>query len=248
MKFVKTDLLTLLISLFILSGCKKPDAVGLAIDPAEVINGTLLDTVSIVTNTLRDDSVITSNLTNSAGVAISPLAYYKDLYLGITEANVAMSISTPLLTAFTKPTGTVTVDSAVLVLRYAPNSFYGDTTSTKYQLNVYQLTEQPLALNYYNTKSWTYNPTLLGTSNFNARPGVNVNVLQIITGAKDTLRKLPPQIRIPINTTFARNNILLTDSLRLIGSEAFKRYFKGLYLTFDKTRTTGSGGNFYLRT
>ncbi|RYY21916.1 MAG: DUF4270 family protein, partial [Sphingobacteriaceae bacterium] len=40
----------------------------------------------------------------------------------------------------------------------------------------------------------------------------------------------------------------LTDSLRLIGSEAFKRYFKGLYLTFDKTRTTGSGGNFYLRT
>ncbi|RYY22454.1 MAG: DUF4270 family protein, partial [Sphingobacteriaceae bacterium] len=196
----------------------------------------------------RDDSVITSNLTTSAGVLISPLAYYKDLDLGTTEANVAMSISTPLSTAFTKPTGTVTVDSAVLVLRYAPNSFYGDTTSTKYQLNVYQLAEQPLAMNYYNTKSWAYNPTLLGTRSFNARPGVNVNVLQIITGAKDTLKKLPPQIRVPMNTAFVRSNILLTDSLKLIGSEAFKRYFKGLYLTLDKTQTTGTGGNFYLRT
>ncbi|RYY26756.1 MAG: DUF4270 family protein [Sphingobacteriaceae bacterium] len=248
MKFVKTDLLTLLISLFILSGCKKPDAVGLAIDPSEVINGTLLDTVSIATNTLRDDSVITSNLTNSAGIPISPLAYCRDPELGITEANVAMSISTPNQLAFTRPTGTVTVDSAVLVLRYAPNGFYGDTASTKYQLNVYQLTEQPLALNYYNTKSWTYNPTQLGTRNFNARPKDSVSILQIVTGAADVRRRVAPQIRIPVNTAFVRNNILLTDSLKLIGTEAFKRYFKGLYLTFDKAQTTGAGGNFYLRT
>ncbi|WP_419802381.1 DUF4270 domain-containing protein [Mucilaginibacter sp.] len=249
MKFVKTDLLTLLISLFILSSCKKPDAVSLAIDPTQVINGTLLDTVSIVTNTLRDDSVATTNLANSAGVYIAPLAYYKDPVLGITEANVAMSIGTPNSSAFTKPTGTVTVDSAVLVLRYTPHGFYGDTTSTKYKLNVYQLAEQPLNQTYYNTKVWAYNPTIIGTGSFNARPSDMVKVLQIVTGAKDTIKKLPPQIRIPVNTSFVKSNILLTDSLKLIGTEAFKRYFKGLYLTFDKAQTTGgTGGNFYLQT
>ncbi len=249
MKFVKTGLLTLLISLFILSSCKKPDAVGLAIDPTQVINGTLLDTVSIVTNTLRDDSVVTTNLANSSGVFISPLAYYKDPIFGITEANVAMSIGTPSATAFTKPTGTVSVDSAVLVLRYTPHSFYGDTTSTKYQLNVYQLAEQPLNQNYYNTKVWAYNPTLIGTRSFNARPSDSVKVLQIVTGRKDTIKKLQPQIRIPMSTAFVKSAILTTDSLKLIGSEAFKRYFKGLYLTFDKAQTTGGpGGNFYLMT
>ena len=248
MKFVKTDLLTLLISLFILSSCKKPDAVGLAIDPSQVINGTLLDTVSISTNTLRDDSVITTNLTNSSGIYIAPLAYYKDPVFGITEANVAMSIGTPSSVAFTKPTGTVTVDSAMMVLRYTLHGFYGDTTSTKYRLNVYQLAEQPLSQTYYNTKVWAYNSTIIGTGSFNARPSDSVKVLQIVTGAKDTIKKLPPQIRIPMNTAFVRNNILLTDSLKLIGTEAFKRYFKGLYLTFDKTQTTGTGGNFYLQT
>ncbi len=249
MKFVKTDLLTLLISLFILSSCKKPDAVGLAIDPTEVINGTLLDTVSIVANTLRDDSVATTNLTNSSGVFIAPLAYYKDPVFGVTEANVAMSIGTPLSVAFTKPTGTVTVDSAVLVLRYAQHGFYGDTSSTRYKLNVYQLAEQPLNQTYYNTKVWSYNPTIIGTGTFNARPSDSVKVLQIITGGRDTIKKLQPQIRIPMNTAFVRSNVLLTDSLKLIGTEAFKRYFKGLYLTFDKAQTTGGyGGNFYLRT
>jgi len=249
MKFVKTDLLTLLISLFILSACKKPDAVGLAINSSEVINGTLLDTATINTTTVRDDSVITSNLLNSSSVAISPLAYYKDPVFGITEANVAMSIATPLLTAFTRPTGTVSVDSAVLVLRYAIHGFYGDTSATKYKLNVYQLAEQPLGLNYYNTKVWSYNNTLIGTRTFNARPSDSVRVLQIVTGARDTIKKLPPQIRIPMNAAFVRSNILTTDSLRLINAEAFKRYFKGLYLSFDKAQTAGGpGGNFYLMT
>ncbi|WP_299286439.1 DUF4270 domain-containing protein [uncultured Mucilaginibacter sp.] len=251
MKFSKLGLLTLLISLFILSSCKKPDTVGLAVDPSEVINGTLLDTVSINTTTLRDDSIVTTNLTGSqagASVSVFPLAYYKDPIFGVTEANAALSLGTPASTAFTRPTGTVTVDSAVLVLRYGRN-FYGDTTATNYKLNVYQLNEQPLNQAYYNTKAWAYNPTLIGTGSFHARPNDSVKVLQIVTGAKDTIKKLQPQIRIPVNTAFVKNNILLTDSSKLIGTEAFKRYFKGLYLTFDKAQTTGGpGGNFYLLT
>jgi hypothetical protein len=248
MKFFKLDLLTLLISLFILSSCKKPDAVGLTIDPSEVINGTLLDTVSINATTLRDDSILTANLQNDSAQAVAPLAYLKDPIFGVTEANVAMSLGTPSSIAFTKPTGTVTVDSAVLVLRYA-KGFYGDSSATNYKINVYQLNEQPLDQAYYNTKSWSFNSALLGTRSFSARPNIPVSVLQIVTGAKDTLKRLPSQIRVPINTAFVRSNILLTDSSKLIGTEAFKRYFKGLYLTLDKAQTTGGpGGNFYLLT
>ena len=250
MKFVKTDLLTLLISLFILSGCKKPDAVGLAIDPSEVINGTLLDTVSINTTTLRDDSVATNNLSasqNGGTVSVAPLAYFKDPVFGITEANVAMSISTPGNIAFTRPTGMVTVDSAVLVLPYS-RGFYGDSTATNYKLNVYQLNEQPLNQTYYNTKAWAYNPALIGTRTFKARPTDSITIQRIVTGTKDTVIRVASQIRIPVNTAFVRTNILSADSLKLIGSEAFKRYFKGLYLTFDKAQTTGFGGNFYLLT
>lgn len=251
MRFLKLDLLTLLISLFVLGSCKKPDSVGLAVDPSEVINGTLLDTVSINTTTLRDDSIVTSNLTASQGgtsVYILPVAYFKDPVFGVTEANAAFSLGTPAGVAFTKPTGTVTVDSAVLVLRYGKN-FYGDTSATNYKLNVYQLNEQPTDQVYYNTKAWSYNPSLIGTGSFHARPNDSVKVLQIVTGAKDTIKKLPPQIRIPVNTAFVKNNILLADSSKLIGTEAFKRYFKGLYLTLDKAQTTGGpGGNFYFLT
>jgi hypothetical protein len=251
MKFSKIDLLTLLISLFILSSCKKPDTIGLAVDPSEAINGTLIDTVSIKASTLKDDSVSTTNLTAStlgSSFYVAPLAYFKDPVFGVTEANVAMSIGTPGSVAFTRPTGTVTVDSAVLVLRYA-RGFYGDTTSTNYKLNVYQLAEQPLGQNYYNTKAWAYNSSIIGTRSFHARPNDSVRVLQIVTGAKDTVKKLPAQIRIPMNTAFIKSNILSADSLKLIGTEAFKRYFKGLYLSFDKAQTTGGpGGNFYLLT
>lgn len=246
MKFVKTDLLTLLISLFILSACKKPDAVGLAIDPSQVINGTLLDTSSIYTSTLKDDSVITNNITNSSGQAISTLTYYKDPVFGITEANMAFSLGTPSGGAFAKPTGTVTIDSAIVVLRYG-RGFYGDTSSTNYKINIYQLAEQPLNQYYYNTRAWSFNPSIIGTRTFHARPNDTVKVLQIVIGAKDTIKKLLPQIRIPVNTSFVKSAIFNADSLKLIGTEAFKRYFKGLYFTFDKTGTTGGpGGNFFI--
>ncbi len=246
MKFVKTDLLTLLISLFILSSCKKPDAVGLAIDPAQVINGTLIDTVSINTTTLKDDSVVTTNLTNSSSQAISILAYYKDPVFGTTEANMALSLGTPGGAAFTKPVGTVTIDSAIVVLRYA-HGFYGDTSSTNYKINVYQLAEQPLNQLYYNNKVWSFNPAVIGTRTFHALPNDSLHVITIVTGAKDTLLKIPPQIRVPLSTSFVSSAIFNADSLKLIGTEAFKRYFKGLYFSMDKAGTTGGpGGNFYI--
>ena len=72
MKFFRLDLLTLLISLFILSSCKNQDTIGLGVDATNQINGVLVDTSTIVINTVKDDSLIASGITKA------PLAYFHD--------------------------------------------------------------------------------------------------------------------------------------------------------------------------
>ena len=67
MKFFRLDLLTLLISLFILNGCKNRDTVGLGINSSGAPNGTLVDTSTIITNTVLEDSVATSGLAKKIG-------------------------------------------------------------------------------------------------------------------------------------------------------------------------------------
>src|SRR5690349_10069063 len=112
MKFFRLDLLTLLISLFILSSCVKQDSIGLGVNVSNQLNGSLIDTSTIIINTIPEDSVITSSASKIA------MGYFRDPVFGTTEANLAMDLNTPSSTPFTPPTGTVTIDSAVLVLNY----------------------------------------------------------------------------------------------------------------------------------
>jgi hypothetical protein len=240
MKFFKIDLLTLLISLFILGSCKNDNTLGLDVDPSQQLNGTLVDTATILTNTVTEDSVITTSLVKT------PLAYFKDPVLGITEANVATGLNLPGGTAYTKPTGTVTIDSAVLVLPYS-DGFYGDSLSSSYKVNVYQLTEKPVSIAYYNNKQWGYNNgTVLGTRTFNARPRTKVAITAIVTGKPDTLRKVSPQIRIKISTAFINNNLFNASEAALASNSNFQNIVKGLYITLDKSAVTGVGGNLML--
>ena len=120
MKFYKLGLLTLLISLFILDSCKTQDGIGLDVDPANQINGTLLTNNGVVATTAYEDSIVTNNLN-----ARSPLAYFEDPEFGLTQASAAAVVSLPGSVAYTLPTGVITLDSAVLVLPYATNGFYG---------------------------------------------------------------------------------------------------------------------------
>ncbi|OCX51217.1 hypothetical protein BEL04_21175 [Mucilaginibacter sp. PPCGB 2223] len=242
MKFFRLDLLTLLISLFILGSCKNPDAIGLGIDPTQASQATLIDTATITATTLLDDSV----LTNSVGNA--PLAYFKDPIFGTTEANIAASLNLPGSSSFTLPAGTITIDSSRLVLNYA-DGFYGDSLTTKYKVNVYQLTE-PLvsSKSYYNNKVWAHSNTLLGTQSFFVRQKDSIKITDIVTGAKDTLKKVAPQIRIPILNSFVFNNFFGATTSQLNNNSVFLNAVKGLYITLDKAGTTGGpGGNIYFK-
>ncbi|HEY0243961.1 MAG TPA: DUF4270 domain-containing protein [Mucilaginibacter sp.] len=237
MKFFKLDLLTLLISLFILTGCKNQDSIGLGVNTATQLNGSLIDTATIIVNTIPEDSVQTNALPKT------PLSYFKDPIFGTTEANLAVDLNLPgQASSYTLPTGTVSVDSAVLVLRYT-DGFYGDSLASRYKVNVYQLGERIFTNSvYYNTKQWKYNNTLLGTRSFLARPNDSIRVNAIVPGAPDSLQKSPPQLRIPIDKSFINSILFNASSTQLSSNLVFKNTVNGLYITMDKAGTTGAGG------
>src|ERR1035437_9572416 len=164
MKFFRLDLLTLLISLFILNSCKNQDTFGLGANSTAHTGTGLVDTSSIVINTVPDDSVAT------VGLAKNPLGYFNDPIFGVDTSSLATDINLPGTAAYTPPLGITTIDSARLVLHYA-NGFYGDSIASSYTVNVYTLSEQYITgTTYYNTKQWKYDKNnLIGSSSFNVK-------------------------------------------------------------------------------
>lgn len=239
MKFSKLGLLTLLISLFILNSCKNQDSIGLGVDAGSQLNGTLIVDTNINVTTVPEDTVATS------GLSRTPLSYFKDPELGITESNIAAAITLPDYAAsYALPTGTITIDSSVLVLPYA-DGFYGDSLTSKFKLDVHQLSEQVKSNTfYYSNKQWAYDAALLGTKTFTARSHDTIKIYSILKGRTDTLVKAAPQVRIPITQAFV-NQYLFGDGAASYraSSSAFQNAVKGLYLTLDKNQTTGPGGN-----
>lgn len=237
MKLYKLDLLTLLISLFILSGCENTDTIGLDVDPATDVNGNFTDTVTVRSTTVREDSIVTNNLTQF------PLGYFNDPLLGKTEANLAMTLT--LVTSNTTFGTTPTLDSAVLVLHYG-DEFYGDSTS-KFQLDVHQLTN-PLskAKTYYNNQGYDFNSAVIGSKLVTIRRRDSVKVTEIVTSKPDVQKTKAPQIRIPINSAFINANFLNAAASNFATNAAFIKHIKGLYLTVNKAQSTGPGGVAFL--
>ncbi|MBD1393756.1 DUF4270 family protein [Mucilaginibacter glaciei] len=242
MKFSKLGLLTLLISLFILSSCKNQDSIGLGVDAGSQLNGTLMVDSNILVTTLPEDTIATGALSSTLSRTV--LSYFKDPELGITEGNIAAGITLPSGIAYTLPTGTITIDSSILVLPYT-NGFYGDSLTSKFKLDVHRLNE-PITNGtaYYNNKAWAYDAAVIGTKTFTARTHDTIKILNILKGRSDTLIKVAPQLRIPISQAFV-NTYLLGDEAAAfrLSTTAFQNAVKGLYLTFDKNATTGPGGN-----
>jgi hypothetical protein len=236
MKFYRLDLLTLLISLFILNSCKNQDTIGLGVINSNQVNGSLIDTSTIVVNTVPEDSVQTNGLSNSA------LSYFKDPVFGTTESNLAIDLNLPQFGAYTIPQGTITVDSALLVIKYARGSFYGDSIASRYKANVYQLNERVFNKLYYNTKTWDVDrSTLLGSKSFVARTADSIRITTPIANAPDTLIKVSPQLRIPLTTAFINKILYNAPAEQLKSNLVFRNNVKGLYVTLDQNQT-GLGG------
>ncbi|MES2267863.1 MAG: DUF4270 family protein [Bacteroidota bacterium] len=239
MKFYKLGLLTLLISLFILSACKTQDGIGL--DPTNEIKGTLLTNNDVVATTAYEDSIITNNINTR-----SPLAYFEDPDFGLTEVNAAAVVSLPASAAYTPPTGVITVDSAVLILPYATNGFYGDSTGSVFKIDVRQLSERILPTkSYYNTKHFSTNSTILGTQTFKPRYNDSIRITSMAVGRPDTLMKVRPQVRVKLDPEAMYFAFFGAPASSLANNAVFQNTFKGLSLTLGKT--AGAGGNVFFR-
>jgi len=241
MKFFRLDLLTLLISLFIFNSCKNQDTIGLKPGGPGALSGSLVDTATIFTNTTLDDSVATNSMTKT------PIGLFNDPIFGQTESDLITDLNLPLEVAYTLPAGSIVIDSARLLLNYA-DGFYGDSTAN-YTVNVYQLTQrQNSGVTYYDTKKWGYNSgVLLGSKSFQPRPKDSIKVTSIIPGAPDTAIKIGPQLRIPIDPTFIYQNLFKASSTTLASNLIFKNIVKGLFITMDKSQTTGIGGTIMMQ-
>ncbi|MCZ4223775.1 DUF4270 domain-containing protein [Pedobacter rhodius] len=234
MKFIKQDLLTLLIGLFLFASCKNPTGVGLDVDSNTAIQGTLVSDQLVSSQTIREADVTTSNL------ARYPLGYMNDPIFGKTESSVAMTVfPSELSLDFT----TATLDSAVLVLNLG-TQFYGDTTTSKYSIDIYQLTNT--ITKYKSSDVQAHNSTLLGNFNSKIYPNTPIKITDVVSGGKDTSRTVKAQIRIPLNKAFIQSTILSLPTTGTTTNAKFSDYFKGLYAEINKTSSTGTGGIAFL--
>ena len=233
MKLFKLDLLTLLISLFILSACQNPDSIGLEVNPSDAINGKLIDTVTIKSFTVTDETIKTSSLTEF------PIGNLDDPIFGATTSSIAASLFLPGtdLTFGTSPV----LDSAVLVLKYS-DEYFGDPNSVhKFQVHslVNQLTS---ASDFSNTAVHAFNPTVIGSKLTKINIKDSVLVTEIVKGKPDISKKQAPQLRIPINSSYIVSNFFNSGAANFKDNTAFNNFIKGLYLTVNKSETSGSGG------
>ena len=235
MKFIKQDLLTLLIGLFLFASCKNTSNIGLDVDPNTAIQGTLVNDQQVTSQTLKEPDFNTSILTQH------PIGYMVDPIFGKTESSVGMTVTPPSLSYDFKTSPVL--DSAVLVLNLAPQ-FYGDTATSRYSIDVYQLTAPILKLKA--SDAIPHNGTLLGNFNSKIFPNTKIKITDIVVGGKDTARTVPAQIRIPLNKAFIQNTILTLPTTGTSTSDKFVQYFKGLYAEINKTSSTGTGGVAFL--
>jgi hypothetical protein len=235
MKFTKQDLLTLLIGLFLFASCKNPDGVGLDVDPNAAITGTLV--VSQVKSQLVEEDPA-----NTYGLNRYPLGYMVDPTFGKTEAALALTVY-PVSASYDFGTAPV-LDSAVLVLKLDTTStltkFYGDTTNSKYSIDVYQLANK--VTTYKSSDVQAANNTLLGNFTGKLVPNTKRKIFDIVPGKADTLKTVPAQIRIPLNKAFIQNAILNLGTAGTATDAKFIESFKGLYAQINKTSSTGVGG------
>ena len=237
MKLYKLDLLTLLISLFILGGCQNTDSIGLDVDPLTDINGSFIDTLSIRSSTVREDSIVTNTLSQY------PLGYFNDPVFGKTAANIALSLT--MVNSNTTFGTAPVLDSAVLVLHYG-DEFYGDSTS-KFQVEVRQLAEQlNKTKTYYNPSGFKVNSTVIGSQLITVRRKDSVKVNEIITGKVDVIKTKAPQIRIPLSTSFINNNFINAGATNFSTEALFLKFIKGFHLRVNEAQSSGPGGIAFL--
>jgi len=217
----------LLFSLNFLQSCKEPDAVGLTIIPGEdVLSLTFSDTATIYSKTVLEDSLRTDE------ISVQLLGSISDPVFGKHEASIFAQTALAGIPSF----GDVTqADSMVLSLLY--DGSYGDTSYAQ-MVNVYRMTDYMYFDSaYYSTRTFSFDPTPIGTATIAPNPTTNVIV------GSDTVS---PRIRIKLSTTLADSIMALNGQSQLSTNELWVQYFKGIYIKTEPVSSGATGNMSYL--
>jgi hypothetical protein len=225
----KAAILILTSSLMIWS-CKKGPELGLQVQPGEdVLNSTYIDTLSFVSQVQLIDSIRTDNLTNSRSL----VGIYNDPIFGKTNAAI---VAQPTLSKLNLVFETdLVIDSVFLELSYS--SIYGDSNSS-FTVNVKQLSDR-LYKNtdtaYYSNDVFNTFSQVIGTKSFSgASLSDSIPTIQRINN-KDTLIKIAPQLRIPIDKNFIQSTIIGASSEVFTSIDTFAGYIKGFSIEVDSS-------------
>ncbi len=235
MSYHTKDLLTLLISLFVLGGCTNPSGIGLDVDPGDELVGVLTDTLSLQAVTVLDDSA------RSSSFAQTTFGWLDDPVIGKTVADLALAVGRPATVPRIRHDAEI--DSVILVLPYG-TEYYGDTLRPNFTLHVLQL-DEAYTDGEYATKQWAVKDEVIGTKvigRFAYKQTDSVSIIKHIDD-KDSLVKDIPQLRIALSSAFFKE--LLSeevDSASLSTEAGFNNHVKGLYLRVAESEMTGVGG------
>jgi hypothetical protein len=233
MKLYKLDLLTLLVSLFIFSGCQNENGVGLEVDPATAVNGFTFNGLNVKTQT------VTEGVVNTKFLQKHPLGDLNDDIFGQTNASLSVSLKLPsdALTFGIEPV----LDSAVLILAYA-KEFTGDSTTT-FKFEVNQLNEKLTAnSDFSNTAGHAFNATVIGTKTSRVNLKDSVKVTSIVPAGPDVSKALAPHLRIPISASFINENFLNANKDNFKNNTLFSNFIKGLHISMTKVESGKAGG------
>ncbi len=235
MSYHTKDLLTMLISLFVLGGCTNPSGIGLDVDPGDELVGVLTDTLTLQAVTVPDGSA------RSSSFAQTTFGWLDDPAIGKTVADLALAIGRP--TTVPRIRLDADIDSAILVLPYG-TEYFGDTLRPNFTLQVLQL-DEAYTDGEYATKEWAVKEEVIGTKTigrFAYKQTDSVSIIRHIDD-KDTLVKDIPQLRIALSPEFFKELLSEEVDSALLSTEAgFNNHVKGLYLRVAESEMTGVGG------
>lgn len=208
---------------FLFISCDEDEELGYIVHPQEnLLDVLFVDSIPITAHTIVEDSVRTDE------TILNMIGSYADPVFGVTTTSMyaQFRLITSAVSFGTNPV----CDSIVLSLSYKGN-FYGDTSSPM-TLNVFEIAEDfDIDNNYYS----------------NQRLGIYKNDLAnytFIPKIKDSVKvgniTYSPHLRVKLKKSLGEKIINASGSSDLANNINFLKFFKGLYITTNKSSAGGS--------
>lgn len=221
------------LSLTISSCKKKRNPVGSSALSSESIMGSkVIDTFQLKTYTIEEDSIF------SMDPEFNLLGSYNDEVFGKVDANFYTQLT---LSGFSPDFGNladVVIDSAVMAFEFG--GYYGNLTQQLFE--VYEISDELSRDSSYMRSSVIPVGTQQLVPTLNNEGLITPNPSTGAVVGNDTLS---PQLRIPLDTVFARN--MLTMAQNSTNDEDFLQNFKGLFFKVNNgMQSAGEGTILYL--